>query len=208
MKWHELLNSVSEEPFFHAGFLMAGENKTQLRLQLSRWVKSGKLIQLRRGIYTLAEPYRKNTPHPFVLANALKSASYVSLQSALAYHNLIPEYVPLTTSITTRRPELIYTKLGNFEFRHIKKSLFEGFKQVEVTSNQFAFIAYPEKSLFDLIYLTPGADSYDYLKELRLQNLDIFNLDLFDEYSIKSKSPKLFKASKNISRLIKDDLTD
>lgn len=207
MKWHEILNKVSTEPFFQTGFLGAGENMAQLRLQLSRWVKSSRLIQLRKGLYTLAAPYRKSTPHPFALANALKPASYLSLQSALAYHNLIPEYVPLITSVTTQRPETIHTKLGDFKFRHIKKSLFVGFKQVEVVSNQFSFIAEPEKSLFDLIYLSPGAESYEYLKELRLQNLDGFRLNLFNEYAVGSNSPKLLRAAKNIVKLMKEDLT-
>lgn len=206
MKWHELLNTVSNEPFFKTGFLMAGENLVQLRLQLSRWAKNGRLIQLRKGLYALAAPYRKNAPNTFALANALKPASYVSLQSSLAYYNFIPEYVPLITSVTTQRPETIHTKLGNFSFRHIKESLFFGFKQIEVVSNQFAFIAEPEKSLFDLIYLTPEASNYSYLKELRLQNLDTFRLDLFTEYVIRSNSPKLLKAVKNIAKLINEDL--
>jgi len=74
---------VADEPAFRTGFLAAsGESLAALRLQFSRWVKAGRLIQLKKGLYTLAEPYRKADPHPFVLANAMKKASYVSLQSA------------------------------------------------------------------------------------------------------------------------------
>jgi len=208
MKWHELLYKVSTEPFFKSGFLMAGENRAQVGLQLSRWVKSGKLIQLRKGLYTLAAPYSKSTPHPFTLANALKPASYVSLQSALAYHSLIPEHVPVITSVTTQRPETIHTELAVFEFRHIKKSLFDGFRQIELVANQYAFIARPEKSLIDLIYLTPGAETYDFLKELRLQNVITLRFDLFNEYVNRSNSPKLRCAAKNIAKLINEEQND
>ena len=53
----------------------------------------------------LGKPIGRVSAHPFVVANALKKASYVSLQSALSHYGMIPEYVPVTTSVTTRRPE-------------------------------------------------------------------------------------------------------
>ena len=79
MKWVELLKNVSGNPVFTTGLVAAGEDLTQVRLQLSRWVKDGRLIKLRRGLYVLTEPYRKLAPEPFYVANALKTASYVSL---------------------------------------------------------------------------------------------------------------------------------
>ncbi len=85
MKWVDLLRKTVQQSVFTTGFVAAGENLTQVRLQLSRWVKDGRLIRVRRGLYILSEPYRKINPEPFYLANALKSASYVSLQSVLAY---------------------------------------------------------------------------------------------------------------------------
>ena len=96
MKWNELLFLIGEEPVFSSGMLLAGRpSARQVRLQLSRWVKAGRLIQLRRGLYVLAKPWRKVEPHPFLLANSLRRGTYVSLQSALAWHGTIPEYVPM-----------------------------------------------------------------------------------------------------------------
>jgi len=40
-------------------------NPADLRRQLPRWTKASRLIQLRRGVYTLAPPYQKIKPHPF-----------------------------------------------------------------------------------------------------------------------------------------------
>jgi len=60
-------------------------NPADLCRQLSRWTNAGRLIQLRRGVYTLAPPYQKIKPHLFLIANRLLPASYVSLQSALDY---------------------------------------------------------------------------------------------------------------------------
>jgi predicted transcriptional regulator of viral defense system len=133
MKLEELLTTVADEPVFRTGFLAAsGESLASLRLQLTRWVKAGKVIQLAKGLYTLAEPYRKVAPHPFVLANAIRKASYVSLQSALAYFEMIPEHVPTVTSATTLRPARIETRLGLFVFRHVQKDWFHGYEPVEI----------------------------------------------------------------------------
>jgi predicted transcriptional regulator of viral defense system len=98
-------------------------------------------------------------------------ASYVSLQSALAYYGMIPEYVPVTTSVTTSRPAHWETPLGIFDFRRIQVAFFDGYRLVDLGEKQQAFIASPEKALLDLIYLEPGGDTLDYLTELRLNNL-------------------------------------
>ena len=120
MKYSELLRIVGREAVFRSSLLAAAApDPVDLGRQLSRWRKSGRLIQLRRGVYALSERYRKNDPHPFTAANLMQSASYVSLQSALEYHGLIPEYVPAVTSVTTGRPEQLDNPLGSFIYRHI-----------------------------------------------------------------------------------------
>ena len=203
MKWEDLLSTVRNEPVFDTGFLAAEtENLAGLRLQISRWVKAGKLIMLKKGLYTLAHPYSKVTPHPFLIANAVNKPSYVSLQSALGYYGIIPEYVVSVTSVTVGRPGQVKTRLGNFVYQHIRKSWFHGFEQVALDSGQKAFIAIPEKALLDLVYLTPKADDYDFLSELRLQNLDQMKIDLLGRLANKSGSAKLCRAAKIITELI------
>lgn len=206
MKWEELLNLVGSEPVFASAILKVGNVAAEeIQMQLIRWVKAGKIIQLRRGLYALAEPYQKVTPHPFLVANQLKKASYISLQSALAHYGMIPEYVPAVTSVTTGRPEQLRTKLGVYIFRHIKKTFFKGFREIEVAPAQFAFVAAPEKAILDLIYLTPRGDTKGYLSELRLQNLDKMNLSLLVDTAKESRSPKLLRAARRIMRMAKKE---
>jgi len=206
MKWEELLSKVADEPVFSTGFLAAtGESLAEVRLQLSRWVRVGKLIQIRKGLYTLAEPYRKVTPHPFLVANAMKKGSYVSLQSALGYYGIIPEHVPIVTSVTTQRPEEVDTPLGRFLFRHIRKTWFHSYRQVDLGSGQRAFVATPEKALLDLLYLTPGADDYDFLTELRLGNWERLNTEVLMEMVEKSRSRKLARAARLVAKLAEQE---
>jgi len=78
------------------------------------------LIQLRRGLYALAPPYASAPPNVLALASRIRVPSYVSLQSALSYHGIIPESVPVVTSVTTNRPGEFETPLGGFLYRHLK----------------------------------------------------------------------------------------
>jgi predicted transcriptional regulator of viral defense system len=199
MEFQQLLETVGYEPVFETGLLLAGSVKpTNVRRQLSRWVKAGRLFQLRRGLYALAPPFQKVRPHPFLLANRLRPSSYVSLQSALAFYDLIPEAVPVVTSVTTARPASWDTALGTFSFRHITLELFFGYEPVEVSPGQYAFVAWPEKALLDLVYLQPGGDSRHYVQELRLQNLEHLDLDRLRRIVREADRPKLARAAQVI----------
>jgi len=202
MEFRELIEIVGDDPVFETGLLLAGDvNPADVRRQLSRWTKAGRLYQLRRGLYALSPPFQKVKPHPFLVANRMVRASYVSLQSALAYYGLIPEYVPVVTSVTVTRPGRWDTLLGSYEFRHMKVDLVRGYRLIEVIPGQRAFVASPEKALLDLIYLQPGADSPQYLWELRLQNLDRLDLDELQRQAILAHKPKLRRAAAHVVAL-------
>ena len=202
MKFVNLLEKVSVLPVFTVRFLSAGENLAQIRLQINRWVKDGKIIRLHKGLYTLAEPYRKVTCEPFCIANSLKQASYVSLHSALSSYGMIPEFVPVVTSITTSRPQTIETPLGRFEFRHVSNKYFWGYQQVELKFGQTAFVAHPEKALLDLIYLTPSGNEIAFIEELRLQNFERIDRTSLRQFVKRFQSPKLNRALGNIEKIL------
>ncbi|HVS00478.1 MAG TPA: hypothetical protein VMW27_27880, partial [Thermoanaerobaculia bacterium] len=147
MKFDELLRIVEGEPVFEPGLLLVGDADPEgIQRQLTRWVGTGRLYQLRRGLYALAPPFQKIRPHPFLVANRLVRGSYVSLQSALAHYGMIPEYVPVTTSVTTARPGLWDTSLGRYDFRHIRGELLSGYRRTALSEGQEAFLATPEKA--------------------------------------------------------------
>ncbi len=209
MKFRELLQIVKDEPVFESGLLLAGKvNPTDVRRQLSRWVNAGLIYQLRRGVYALAPPYQKTKPHPFVVANKLVRASYVSLQSALAYYGLIPEYTPGVTGVTSGRPWHRRTPLGDYHFRHIKPDWFHSYQRLALGNEQYAFVALPEKALLDLIALTPKSDHPNYLSELRLQSLDKLDLGHLTRLAEESNRPKLRHATELIVHLATDSAED
>jgi predicted transcriptional regulator of viral defense system len=206
VKYEDLLALVGDEPVFASSLLIAGRTpRTQVRLQMSRWVSAGKLIQLRRGLYALAPAWRKVEPHPFVVANALQRGSYVSLQSALAFHGVIPEHVPVVTSVGPRRPEAVRNALGSFQFNHLTSRLSFGYERVEVAARQFAFVARPEKALLDLIYLTAEGDSTAHLASLRLQNPEAMNPETLLGLARRSGKPKLLRAARRAVEILADE---
>ena len=206
MEFKDLIQIVARDPVFTSGFLLAGEeNRADISKQLTRWTKAGKIYQLRRGVYSLAPPYQKVGPHPFLVANRLMPGSYVSLQSALAYYGLVPEFVPVTTSVTTRRQNRWENSLGVYVFRYLQESFIFGYKQVEVAPKQMAFVAEPEKALLDLIYLTPGADSKEYVDELRLQNTEQLDLEKLSRYAEQMDKPKLLRVITPVGAVVKEE---
>jgi predicted transcriptional regulator of viral defense system len=185
---------------------LSGEaHPAHLRRQLDRWVKNGRVVQLRREVYLLKRPYTSKAAHPFTIANALKKASYVSLQSALAHYGMIPEYVPVTTSVTTGRPEECDTRMGRFLFRHVSPKRFFGFEELAVSPGQQALMARPAKALVDLLYLTPHSDNPHYLRELRLNEPEGFDREEIGAVVERLGSSKVERAVGHIIQLWKEN---
>jgi hypothetical protein len=63
-------------------------------------------------------------------------------------------------------------------------------------------VASPEKALLDLVHLTPGADSAEYLRELRLQNPAAISLSTLDALARRSGKPKLVRAARLVRPLL------
>ena len=201
MKFEDLAEIVADEPVFETGLLLAGAvDPADLRRQLSRWTRSGRIRQLRRGLYTLAPPWEKRPPHPFLVANRLVRGSYVSGLAALAFVQAIPEYVAEVTSVTPGRPHLRHTPYGRCSFRHLKPGLLFGYRHVELGDGQRAFVAEPEKALLDLIHLHPGGDDAAYLREVRL-DFDRLRLQRLESFAATCATPKLARAVGRIRRI-------
>ena len=132
MNFKQLLSLVGNDPVFESSILLSGDiSPNYVRLQLTRWKKAGRIYQLRRGLYAIAPPYQKIDPHPFVIANHIVKASYVSAQSALGFYGLIPEIVTQTISMTGNRHGTWETPLGTYHYRHIQPRLLKGYQMIQ-----------------------------------------------------------------------------
>jgi predicted transcriptional regulator of viral defense system len=205
MNFETLLETFRNSPVIDTENLFTGmENIGSIKVQISRWVKAGKLIQLRRGNYLLSNNYRTVEPFGPYLAALLIEPSYISCEKALEFHGLIPEAVGVYTSVTTKRQAKFDSREGTFEYRHIKPSLFWGYNSVS-HENQTGFVASPEKALLDFFYFKRIHASKEFIEELRLQNMEVINIDKLHEYAIRFCKPGVTALAKRIAGYIESE---
>lgn len=203
MRFERLVELAGDLHCFSPGMVSAGQALDQVRVQLSRWVRSGTVRRICKGWYTLSEPYRRVRIDMNVVASTVKTGSYVSMHAALAFHGMIPEYVAETTCVTTGRPGTIDSPFGRIRYRHIKKDVFFGYSRVG-SGLQQAVVATGEKALLDLFYLTPGSDDPEYIRGLRLQDLDDLDSAALSRMARRFASPKIERAASLVSRLVEE----
>lgn len=112
-----------------------------------RYIDKGVFAKLRQKQYILSD----NKPHEFLAANKMYQPSYVSFESALSYHHIIPESIYTVTSATTK-PKREFSAIGlEFVYYKIKQRAFNGYKPFEI-DNEKVLIATKEKALTDYLY--------------------------------------------------------
>jgi hypothetical protein len=126
------------------------------RAHLSYMSRKGKLIRVRRGLYVPADTSGISL---LTLANKIYGPSYVSFETALAHHGLIPERTETVTSASMgkNKRKLFQTPLGGFSYRSVPSAVFPyGVERSGDENNPF-LIASPEKALCDLLAKSAGA---------------------------------------------------
>jgi predicted transcriptional regulator of viral defense system len=167
---HEYINHSEVAYFLGRGDSLKGKIK--------RMLKTGELLQLKRGHYVFGVDYRNGPVDVFHAANLLHGPSYVSLEGALSHWALIPELVHVVTSISAKRGARFSTPLGLFTYRQITGSAFR-FGIVRTEDKPHFLIASPEKSILDKVYLDfRGTDVLSYLVEgLRIEMNELKQLN-------------------------------
>ncbi|MDZ4168032.1 MAG: hypothetical protein U1E26_00055 [Coriobacteriia bacterium] len=206
MKYHQLLEIIGGDSLFETELLLAGVRDPQaLQRQLSRWVRSEKLIKLRRGLYVVPAPHRVRPPDPFEVSNRLVRPSFVSMESALHIYEMIPDVPFGVTAVTTGRTGTHRTPMGTYVYHHVGPTRFWGFEEREIAPGRRAYLATPERALLDLLYLSPGSDSPAYLRQLRLQNMDRLDAELLERMTERFAVPKVIRAVGTIRDMARDD---
>ena len=191
MNLRRKIKTYTNAPLTHNVVMDALATYSRPNDKISEMIKSGELISLRRGLYVPGPEFDLPIPNGFVIANHLRGPSYISLESALSYWDLIPERVHEISSVTTKTSKIYQTSLGRFSFQHLATPYYSfGIRSIRLTEFQTAMIASPEKALCDRIVLTAGvqlrsiSQTMDFLLEdLRI---DEEQLQAFDVQAIQS----------------------
>jgi len=136
--------------------LLGGSNARRYAL-VHRALKDGSLIRLKRATYMLGKRSRSEAVHPFAVAQALLLGSYISFETALAYHGWIPEAVFTTASVSPDRKTITYDtpSYGRFSFHPLALQEYQFLTSVdrEKFDKLTAFVAQPLRALIDLVAL-------------------------------------------------------
>lgn len=133
-------------------------HKLMLRLE-----KYGILSRVAKGKYIFPEKIKND----FEIANIITTPSCISLESALSFYGILPQFPYIITSVTPLKSSKTDYKGKEFEFNHLSESLFWGFEKKDGF-----LIASAEKALIDTLYLaSKGLRKID-LDELTLSSLN------------------------------------
>ncbi len=127
-----------------------GIKRSSAKVVCSRYVAQDLLIRLRKDLYIRSEDWDGlGTPDLFRIANRLQVPSYISLTSALSFHEVTTQIQPgYVESIAQKRTVQYEIKGVVFSYTKIQLDLYFGFQKADGI-----FIASPEKALLDAIYL-------------------------------------------------------
>ena len=150
-------------------------------MNLVRWKEKGYILKLRNRWYAFND--RESSENMgWLAANLIYSPSYISLHTALSWYNLIPEMIPTTTSVTTRKTNKFSTPMGSFDYHSIKPELF-GFGYVledmgssERDTGRKIMVATPQKAILDFFYINNYYETEKDIEDLRLNETELVNI--------------------------------
>jgi len=145
-------------------------------------LKKGFFVKLKNGLYTFKHHY----PSELEIANKIYTPSYVSLEYALSFYNIIPETVYSVTSITSKTTREFVINNVSYTYSKIKKSAFTGYIK-KYFNGQMALIAEQEKAFIDYLYFVCLGKKVIY-DRIEVKNLDkkklIYYAKLFKKESL------------------------
>lgn len=170
------------------------------RSRLNEWQGKGYIEKIIKNYYIFTDQ-TVNENVLFFIANKIYGPSYISLEMALSYYQLIPESTYGITSVTTKKTSAFNTSVGDFHYRSVKKGLFFGYNLVDFEGVKIK-LAEIEKALIDFFYLNPYLKNAEDFEEMRINKEEL--LAKLDEVKLE-KYLSVFNSkilSKRIKRFI------
>jgi hypothetical protein len=156
MNFRTIIKEYAETPISRHLILELLSEYQRPNDKISELLKSKELISIRRGLYITGPKMDLPSPEPFLIANHLRGPSYVSLESALSYWNMIPERAYEISSVTIKTSKKYKNQVGRFSYQQLKTPYYSyGIRNIESSPKQTMLIASPEKALCDKVVLTP-----------------------------------------------------
>lgn len=195
-----LRQRIGREEFDYPALMAALSGYANPRDRVTAMLRRGDVIRVKKGLYVFGPDLRRRPFSRELLANLIYGPSFVSLDTALSFHGLIPERVEAVTSVTSKRPKRFETPVGTFIYRGSPRRSFHlGMDRVEEGDVAF-LIATRERALADKVRDQRGnpirtkGDAARYLfDDLRIDEEEFGRLDphVLDELADGLRSRKV-----------------
>ena len=144
----------------------------EVRQSLGALIRQGRLSMLGNDLY--ANPFSTYTVD--ALAGALLRPSYLSLEYALHFHNVLPQTPWTLTSITTAPCRVMVVNGWRYEYESVSPHCFGGYNWSHAPNTHVSIaMATPTKALLDWLYCRGVAGQWS--DERIASMLDDMNLD-------------------------------
>jgi hypothetical protein len=152
------LRLLSNQPLSHQLLVSIFKDYERPNDKIYQLAKEGVIQSIKKGLYVVGPALTVDRrPEPFLLANHILGPSYVSVETALSYHGLIPERVYEIASMTTQASRKFHTPLGTFTYTRLSLPYYAfGIRSEKLADDQYAMVASPEKALCDKVITTSG----------------------------------------------------
>lgn len=177
MRYLELKKAFKDFTLFSLNDIRRWDH-TFIRVRLNEWQNKGYINKIIKGYYIFSD-LELSENVLYEIGNRIYKPSYVSFQTALSYHGLIPESVYAITSATTRKTSHFKTAIAEFIYRTVAPRLFFGFDLVKY-DHQYFKMASMEKAILDYFYVHPDIKGKKDFDGLRI-NKDIFLQQIREE---------------------------
>ncbi|MDD4358556.1 MAG: hypothetical protein PHY30_01935 [Candidatus Pacebacteria bacterium] len=137
--------------------------------RLNEWQKKGYIKKIKQGFYVFTD-LEINEQMLFTIANHIYAPSYISLEMALSFYNLIPESIYKITSVSSRTTKTLKTPIGSFIYKHVKPSFMFGYT-LKKYKNHYYKIAEMEKAVLDYLYLNSHIKDKEDFEGLRFNSI-------------------------------------
>jgi predicted transcriptional regulator of viral defense system len=116
-----------------------------------RNTKRGLLVRLKKTPKGSLYCFSDNMPSQYLIANKIYEPSYISFDTALSFHKIIPETIYTMTSATTQSTREFIVSNISFRYYRIKRDVYTGYRLIKYF-NDNVLIAEAEKALADYLY--------------------------------------------------------
>jgi len=167
--------------------LWGEEREDTVSIRLNKYVRSGKLMRVRRGLYAKDKNYDK-----FEMATKIYTPSYISFETVLAKAGIVFQFYGqiFVASYVTRE---ITTDDQTYSYKRVRDSILTNRIGVEAKDNYY--IASPERAFLDVVYSN---------KDYHFDNLSPLNwervFEILPIYENKNMEKKVKRYHKSINK--------